>query len=190
MLTTLVEGRPEATITLTQTTYLHLQVDDVAYRVDFLDKVEFRLKPGVRGVLAHHTRHPLLLDYSEPQATVYLTSRPQDPPALLRDLHRAVDSASHHWRELPRYLFGWSTANALASLEKNLTDGSGLVVERAPASIVRAVVGACDQHGAATYLWGTLEAPAPANPYSVLFIGSCYVVARNFQVRAVKKTGE
>ncbi|MGI4744253.1 MAG: hypothetical protein ACRYG7_54585 [Janthinobacterium lividum] len=187
MLADFIEQYPEATLVLAQTTYLQLAIERALFRVDLLDKTEFRLKPGVRGALAYYTQHPLLLDYNQPSATLYLSSRSDNAQALLHDLSRAVASASQNWRALPRYLFGFSAAGASTLVLKNLADGSGILLESAPAEIVRAVITTCEQHGVTTYFRGSinLELKLGAELFSIPFIGSCYVIARSFLVRPV-----
>ena len=187
MLDSLIEQHREATIVRTQTTYLDLAVSSGTVRLHYWDKVEFSLKNGIRGVLGHVTEHPLLWNYNGPCDTVYLSGPAPDPPALIEALYQAVDIASDHWRTLNCYLLGFSRAGALAQLERNLTDGSGLLVQGAPVPLVKAVVAVCQQHGTPTYtlsLTMPRSEPAPvAAPFSVLFIGACYVIARDFRVQ-------
>jgi len=185
MLDAFIEQYATATITRTQTTFLDLAVTTGTFRVHYRDKAEFLIRNGANGALAHGTEHPLLWDYNGPWNTLYVSGAAPDPPALVDALQRAVAIASHQWRALDRYLFGSNPANSLALLEQNLADGSGLVLEGAPVVIAQAVSQVCQQHGAATYSLAPLgPAPAPVTePFSVLFIGTCYVIARGFEVQ-------
>lgn len=185
MLHSFIEQHQDATVVQTQTTYLELAGVTGKFRIHYRGKVEFSLRIGTHGVLAHFTEHPLLWDYNGPQDTVYLAGPAPDPPALVEALQRAVATASHQWRALNRYLFGSKPAGALALLEQNLADGSGLLLQRAPVPIVQAVLEVCRQHGTATYTFAPLRPePIPAAaPYKVLFIGACYVIAHDFTVQ-------
>lgn len=184
MLESFIEQHQDATIVRTQTTYLDLAVASGLVRIHHRGKAEFLLKKGARGALAHMTEHPLLWDYNGPRDTVYLSGPALDPPTLVEALRGAVVIASRKWRTLDRYLFGGNPDAALALLEQNLADGSGLLLEGAPLPIAQAAVEVCRQHGTATYNLPPLRPehiPSVA-PYSVLFIGACYIVAQGFTV--------
>ena len=183
MLDVFIEQYATATITRTQTTYLDLAVATGTFRVHYRDKAEFLIRNGANGMLAHGTAHPLLWDYNGPWNTLYVSGPAPDPPALVDALQSAVATASHQWRALDRYLFGANRANSLALLKQNLADGSGLLLEGAPVVIAQAVSEICQQNGTATYSLAPLG-PAPVTePFSVLFIGTCYVIARGFKVQ-------
>ena len=185
MLDAFIEQYATVTISRAQTTYLDLAVATGTYRVHYRDKAEFLVRNGANGRLVHCTEHPLLWDYNGPWDTLYVSGPAPDPAALVEALQRAVSTASHQWRALDRYLFGRNRANSLALLEQNLADGSGLLLEGAPLVIAQAVTEVCQQHGAATYSLAPLgPAPAPVTePFSVLFIGACYVIVRGFKVQ-------
>jgi hypothetical protein len=185
MLDALIDQNQEAAIVRTQTTYLEVVVATRTFRIDYRDKVEFVIRTGTQGKLAHLREHPLLWDYNGPRDTVYLSGPAADPPALVEALHRTVATASQHWRTLERYLFGFNRANSLTLLEQNIADGSGLLLQGAPLPIVRAVVEVAHQHGAATYTLAPLPSePIPvAAPYTVLFLDACYIIARDFKVQ-------
>jgi hypothetical protein len=175
----------EATITRAQSTYLEAAVSSRSFRIDYRGKVEFLLKPGAQGALTQATDHPLLWDYNSPCDTVYLSSPAPDPMQLVGQLQGAVAMATQGWRSLDRYLFLRNKTNTLALLAHNLASGSGLLVQSAPAPVVEAVLAACQQYGVTTYIY--TRAPVysmPAvPPVSVLFIGACYVIAREFKVQ-------
>jgi hypothetical protein len=187
MLADFIETYHTATIVSTQTTYLNLAVEKGAFRVDFIDKAEFRLKAGTQGILAIYSQHPLLLDHNEPRTSLYINSRPNNPQLLFEDIEQAVAQVSEGWRDLSFYLFRWNKAGAIVLAKNNIEQGSGILLDFAPASIVRAVVAACEKHGAATKFFGSLEIDLNSShkDFKVLFIGSCYVIARKFLVRAL-----
>lgn len=179
-----VAGQPVATITLAQTTYLHLSTAAGAFRVDFRRKAAAYLKPRKQGIVQLLPHHPLLLWYNEWRATLYINSRPADPQALFTDLEQALTSllqGGYDWRTT---LFGRNQAGAAALLLQNLTHGSGILLDRAPVSAIRTVVAICEQHGVATKAFG-LPTPDQAPPplYTLLLIGPCYVVAQAFSIR-------
>ena len=101
------------------------------------------------------------------------------------DLAVATGRFRVHYRDKAEFLVRKGANGALALLKQNLADGSGLLLEGAPVVIAQAVSEVCQQHGAATYSLAPLgPAPAPVTePFSLLFIGTCYVIARGFKVQ-------
>ena len=137
-------------------------------------------------MIAHHATHPLLLHYNEDRTTLYINSRPENPQALLEDIEAAVDSIFQGWHDWRCVLWGNRLKSAVELTTQNITQGSGILLDNAPASIVKAVVAVCEKHGAATRFFGSLSwNPLPHEAYSVLLIGSCYVVARDFKIHPV-----
>ncbi|MGI4863844.1 MAG: hypothetical protein ACRYFZ_07960 [Janthinobacterium lividum] len=187
MISDFVELHPTATITLTQTTYLNLSVDRGNFRVDFVGKVEFRLKRNQGGKLAYYTQHPLLMEHEEPRIRLYINSRPADPQALFTDIAQGIARVSQNCRALPHYLFGWNLVGAVALAQQNIEEGSGVLLDFAPVSIVKEVIAACEKHGVTTSFLGSLELDASPlrKKFSVLFIGACYVIAQQFLVRPI-----
>lgn len=188
MLDSLIDHYREATITRAQTTYLDLVVSTGAFRVHYQDKVEGWVKPGVQGLLAQETDHPLLWDYNGPRETAYLSQPAPDPLRLVTELQHTVTTVTHGWRRLEHYLFLRHKLNAVTLLAQNLADGSGLLLQAAPVTVAEVVRATCHQHGALTYtLPPVLGAPTAraALPMRVLLIGKCYVIARNFTVHAL-----
>lgn len=122
----------------------------------FAPSKEWRLKPGALGTLAHYTTHPLLLDHNEPAVRLFLTSRPQDPAALLAAIGQCLGALSQGWRDLPHCLFRWNRFRALEAVQQNLREGSGVLLPYyAPASIAKAVIESCQQQGVTTKHLGT-----------------------------------
>jgi hypothetical protein len=190
MLDSFIDRYSEATITRVQTTYLEVAVSTGVFRIQYRDKVEFVAKPSAQGRLAQMRDHPLLWDYNGPCDTVYLSTAALDPPHLVAELQRVVATVTQGWRSLERYLFLRPKASALTLLTQNLADGSGLLLQRAPFAIGEVVRTACQQHGVTTY---TLPPIAPVStglplPRQVLFIGGCYVIARDFEVHAIGRS--
>gem|GEM_PF-6174005 len=94
-------------------------------------------KPGALGTLAHYTTHPLLLDHNEPAVRLFLTSRPQDPAALLAAIGQCLGALSQGWRDLPHCLFRWNRFRALEAVQQNLREGSGVLLYYAPLPSLR-----------------------------------------------------
>jgi hypothetical protein len=183
MLVAFIEKYPTAKIVYTQTTYMHLEVEDGLFKVSFKDKADFQLKRGAHGTLAHYTSHPLLLNYNEARTTLYINSRPENPQALLEDIETAIDAVFSGWSDWRSVLFGNRKADAVALVRQNIAHGRGILLDYAPASIIRAVTAACEKHGVATRFFGSQNwSPSPRETFSILFVGSYYVIARDFQV--------
>ena len=185
MLDSFIDQYREATITRAQTTYLDMVVSTGAFRVQYQDKVEGWVKPGVQGLLVQETDHPLLWDYNDPQETVYLSQPALDPARLVTELQLAVTTVTHGWRLLERYLSLRHKLSAITLLAQNLADGSGLLLQAAPVTVAEVVRATCHQHGAITYTLPPAPSAPTALPMRVLFIGGCYVIARNFTVHAL-----
>ena len=187
MLTDFIETHRAGTIVFTQTTYINLAVEKDVFKVAFTGKAEFKLKRGLTGNLSYHTQHPLLVNHNEPRTRLYINSKPNDPQALFDNIKLSVAQVSQDWRGLPSYLFGWNQANAVSIVQQNIEQGSGILLDFAPASIVKEVAKICEKHGVATKFFGPLESdlnPASGR-FSILFIGSCYVIAKKFFVHAL-----
>ncbi|AIZ65330.1 hypothetical protein PK28_16670 (plasmid) [Hymenobacter sp. DG25B] len=185
-MTAFIAQHPTATITRAQTTYLELQTEEGSYRIKFKEKAEAKLKPGHGGALACFTQHPLLLVHNEETATVYLHSKPKDPQALREEIQQAITALYQGWRDWRSHFFGWRYAGAEHLLVRNLTEGSGMLLERAPASVAQVVLAACEKYGAATTVFGS-AAPDPTVPavFCLLCLGSSYVIAKGFEVAAM-----
>ncbi len=172
-----------ATIVLLQTTYMHLVVEGKQYKVTFKDKAEFQLKRSASGEPTHYATHPLLLFHNEPRTTLYINSKPKHPQLLIEALEGKIISVFQGWQDWRKVLYGNNKAAAVTIVQQNILQGSGILLDYAPSSIVKAVVAVCEQHGVATRYFGSLEEKSsPRGQFSVLFIGTCYVVARDFQV--------
>ncbi|ALD21320.1 hypothetical protein [Hymenobacter sp. DG25A] len=186
MFTEFIEEHPTGTITRAQTTYLELQTEKGSFRIEFKEKTEAKLKPGRGGALAYFTHHPLLLIHNEDTATVYIHSKPIDPQALREEIHQSISALYQGWRDWRSHFFGWHYEGAESLLVQNLAQGSGMILDRAPASVAKLLLAACEKYGAATSVFGSAE-PDPTTPvvFSLFFIGSYYVIAKGFRASAL-----
>jgi hypothetical protein len=191
MLTAFIDRHQTAKMVLLQTTYMHLEVESGLFKVDYKDKASYQLKLGAQGALAHYTSHPLLLPHNEARTTLYLNSRPENPQALLEDIERAIDSVFDGWYDWRSLFFGAGNykASAVALARQNIAQKTGILLDYAPASIIKAVAAACEKHGVATKYFGSLDVvPSPRGTFSILFVGACYVIARDFRINALPIT--
>ncbi|MCI1189487.1 hypothetical protein MON38_18855 [Hymenobacter sp. DH14] len=185
MLESPIPNNQVVTVMVAQTTFAVLTILGRRYRVDYLEKAEARLKPGVRGEFVICSEHPLLLGYNSRSATVYINSKPQEPEELFFRIREQIQAGFQGWRDWRCVLFGKGKGGENL-LRKNLTDGSGMLLESAPVTIAKAVIATCAEHGVSTYIIGGLNEDAPAIPkYHLLLIGDGYVIAQDFRFTEV-----
>jgi len=183
MFTSLILDNELVTVAVAQTTFAVLTTPKARFRVDFIDKAEAYLKPGMRGNFKSYSEHPLLLNYSSPQAEVYINSRPQNPEGLLIEIRQRIEAVFQGWRNWQGVLSGGEK-----QLRTNLIDGSGLLLPGAPAVIAQPVIDACTEYGASTYVRGNLGmAPPDTSAFRLLLIGKGYVIAKDFHITELSK---
>ena len=186
MLTDFIDKYQTGKIVLLQTTYIHLAVEGGTFKIAFKDKAEYFLKLDKSGQLSYYTDHPLLLNHNESRTTLYINSKPADPEKLLEDIITGIDAIYQDWRDWRTTLFGNRKEAAAALAQQNLLHGSGILLDYAPASIIKAVIAACEKHDVATRFFGSLECvPSSRGDFKVFCIGPYYIVARDFQVSAI-----
>ncbi|PJJ48809.1 hypothetical protein [Hymenobacter chitinivorans] len=193
MLTDFIDKYSTATITLAQTTFMHLEVEGAhLFRIDFEEKVEAKLKPGRGGVLAHHTTHPLLSHYNDDKTEVYINSAPDDPAGLYEGIQEVIARNPQEWRDGEASCFksdfttiksDYTTGDG--TIKEVLIQGRGKLISLAPPSIASAVLAACDKHGVATKAFTHPSSYHP-HQYSLLSIGPYYVIAFGFSVRKLQ----
>ena len=185
MLDVPIPNNQVVTVMVAQTTFAVLTMPDKQFRVDYLEKAEACLRPGMRGKFSSCSEHPLLLNYNNRLVTVYINSRPQDPENLLVVIQQRIEGIFQGWRDWRGILNGGKRFGE-GLLRKNLLDGSGMLLPGAPASVAKAVIGACSEHGASNYFHGDLENTSPVGPaFHLLLIGDGYVIARDFRFTEV-----
>lgn len=181
MLESLIPNNQVVTVMVAQTTFAVLAMPGAQFRVDFLDKAEAHLKPGMRGKFISCSEHPLLLSFNSRSVTVYINSRPQDPENLFADIHRSIEEIFQGWRDWRSILNG-GKRHGESVLRQNLLDGSGMLLPDAPATVAKAVIEACSKQGATTYFHGDIDNTSPVKlPLHLLLIGTGYVIARDFR---------
>lgn len=185
MLEVPISNNQVVTVMVAQTTFAVLTMPGKQFRVDFLEKAEACIRPGMRGKFISCSEHPLLLNYNSRLATVYINSRPKDPENLLLLIQQRIEEVFQGWRDWRSVLNGGKRFGE-DLLQKNLLDGSGMLLPDAPASVAKAVINACSEHSASTYFHGDLENASPVSLAShLLFVGDGYVIARDFRFTEV-----
>jgi hypothetical protein len=163
------------TVMVAQTTFAVLTIPGKQFRVDFSGKVEAQLKPSMRGAFSLVSEHPLLMRYNDPLATIYITSKPQNAQQLLEEIRQRIEVQLQGWRD-------WSSVTLEPKVfQQNLVDGSGMLLQAAPASIAQAVVAACTAHNVSTYADPTGRFPVDKPVFQLLLVGEGYVIARDFR---------
>ncbi|QKG56141.1 hypothetical protein GKZ68_05480 [Hymenobacter sp. BRD128] len=176
------------TVQVAQTTFAVLSMPGKQFQIDFIDKAEACLKPGLRGEFSIHKEHPLLLNYNSRSTTVYISSRPQDPEGLLDRIKEQIKAGIQGWRDWHRVIFGKGAFGGDYILRKNLLDGSGMLLEDVPVTIAEAVIVACAEYGASAYCIGGIGDVSPIAPvFHLLLIGKGYVIAKDFCVKELPK---
>ena len=166
------------TVMVAQTTFAVLTILGRHYRVDYLEKAEARLRPGVRGLLVSCSEHPLLLNYNSSQVAVYINSKPQDPEGLFVEIRERVEAQLQGWRDPSSIIYP-------RLLQQNLIDGSGMILQAAPEPIATAVIEACTKHNVLTWATESFGGLRGKSPYHLLLIGDGYVIARDFRFTEV-----
>jgi hypothetical protein len=188
MLTSLIPEDELVTVAVAQTTFTVLTTPKARFRIDFIDKAEAYLKPGMRGNFKSYSEHPLLLSYNSSLATVYINSRPQDPECLLDKIKEQIKAVFQGWRDWHCVLFGKGAFGGDYVLRKNLFDGSGMLLEDVPIAIAEAVIAACEEHGASAYCIGGIGSVSPMlSEFHLLLVGKGYVIAKDFSVVELSK---
>ncbi|AMR25975.1 hypothetical protein A0257_01910 [Hymenobacter psoromatis] len=169
------------TVMVAQTTFAVLIMPGQQYRIDYIEKEEAYLKPGMRGEFSHCLEHPLLLGYNSRSATVYINSRPQDPEGLFIEIREQIQASFHGWRDWRYVLFGKREPGEKL-LRKNILDGSGMLLETAPVIVAKAIIAACAKYGASAYCIGGIDdLPSVTPAFHLLLIGKGYVIAKDFR---------
>lgn len=156
-------------LTRIQTTFIEIVVEQTTYRIDFRGKREFSAKAGAFSSLEILELHPLLLDYTEPMASLYFAAAPSNPETLLADLRAAVETIFNGWRDLKRYL------NPLPS--ETLLGSQGGMLLRGPLSLVRQARLVVEAHRMRP---SVMEGKALAVNSQLLLLDSHFVIAEQF----------
>lgn len=187
MIDNLIRTDATATVAVAQTTFVVLTMPQARFRIDFVEKAEVHLKPGMRGKISRFLEHPLLLNYNSPLVEVYINSRPSDPAGLFAEIHRRIEDVFQGWRNWRCVLSGRGSAGE-NQLRQNLLDGSGLLLPGAPTVVAQAIIEACTEYEASTYVRGDITNTLPViSPMHLLLVGEGYVIAKDFHIMELSK---
>ena len=168
------------TVMVAQTTFAVLTMPGKQFRVDYVEKAEAYLKPGMRGPLISCLEHPLLLAYNSPLVSVYINSKPQDPEKLDVEIQERIEVQLQGWRNASLIIYP-------RALRQNLLDGSGILLQAAPAPIAQAVIDACTEQNVLTWTTPPFGYSQDAPAFHLLLIGKGYVIAKGFRIIELSK---
>ena len=157
-------------LTRVQTTFVEIIVEKIAYRIDFRGKREFAVKAGAFSSLEILAHHPLLLDYTEPKATLYFSAAPVDAEAFLTDLQAANGAVFGNWRDLKRYL------NPQMSPQTLLRTNGGMLLH-GPLPLVLRAHAIAEAHRMQTSI---TRGKAITSPPQILLLDRHYIIAEQF----------
>lgn len=164
------DARGPGTIGLRQTTFVEVVADRGGmYRIHFEDKQEFALAPGTYPRVVLEATHPLLLDYIQPWASLYISASSSKTEAVARSMEAAVSGLCEGWRSLDNY------ANGPA--REILRGGQGLLL-RGPMSVCEVVVDILERHAVRHSMLHAHAARTQGRV--VLVLGHSYVIAGGF----------
>ncbi|MDQ2772158.1 MAG: hypothetical protein M3Y54_16855 [Bacteroidota bacterium] len=175
-----IPNNETVTVMVAQTTFAVLRMPGRSFRVDYLDKAEVCLKPGMRGEFMSYSEHPLLLSYNGRFVSVYINSRPTDSEKLFAEIQQRIEALFQGWRDWRCVLNGGKKFGS-DLLRKNLLNGSGLLLPGAPTIVAGAVIDACKEYGASTYTDGYIAASLVRPLFHLLLVGDGYIIAKDFR---------
>lgn len=155
-----------------RTTYWCLRTSSgLAARVHFSGAAELHVAGDAYDTSDLLEDHPLLTDYAEGWAEVYLSNGQHRVQEIVSAAEPKVRDTTHGWRSLTQYLaHGGRTASVLCA-------GNGVFL-RAPESVASVVIEVIRAHGASA----SLIRDHGARPgHRALLLGTSYVVAQAFR---------
>jgi hypothetical protein len=180
MLTSLISEDELVTVAVAQTTFAVLTTPKARFRIDFIDKAEAYLKPGMRGNFKSYSEHPLLLSYNSPLVSVYINSKPQDPEKLDSEIQQRIEAQLQGWRNPSLILY-------TPVSKQNLLDGNGILLQIAPLPIAQAVIEACAEHNVLTWSTPPFRQPGQTATFQLLLVGKGYIIAKDFRIVELSK---
>jgi hypothetical protein len=158
-----------------QTTYWDLVVrpGGSRCRVHFVNKVEFEFAGSIANRIAVRSSHPLLIEYEEPEDSLYISSPTPEPAHVLNPLHELCTRHFGGWRSLARYL------NQLVAAPDLLSTGYGLLLP-GPRGFISAAAELLLERGVKTQIQSH-HGHVTQGTFQVLELGRSYVVAARFE---------
>jgi hypothetical protein len=184
----IVAGAAEAQLTKRQSTFLCVKAGEYHFRVTFRNKREVHWPHKRFAGASFHTEHPLLLDYTDPQASLYFNAVPTDISQLIVDLEQVAQEVLGGWRPLWQYInhYGIDSRKGIpiggisSILEHLFRFPSGLFL-RGPLSLATPTQEILDRHGMQSSLLDNYTPTVPV-PLEVLLLGSNVLIAESFVV--------
>jgi hypothetical protein len=161
-----------------QATFMTIKAGGQSIRIDFNDKRQFKLSKGTAGQIKYFEVHPLLLDYNEKFATIYINSKANDVEKVTNDIKDAIDSVTLGFRNWVTYVTDKRINFTLDTFLDNLKEGRGKLLE-APMSITNEVEAVCAKYGIATKYF---EVNIEPFSYKLITIDINYVIAKEFKI--------
>ena len=159
-------------IRLRQTTYWDVVMGDerTSTRVHFIDKLECRFVSAAFEGVELTNAHPVLADYVQPRAQIFVSTPPSDPGRAAEAITACVDSWSRGWRAFDRY------GNTPSMVTRILQAGHGSLMI-GPRELVRAVTEVLSTSGARF----TVLPAGPRRDWTpiLLRLGDNFVIARH-----------
>lgn len=183
-----VAGVAEAQLTKRQSTFLCVKAGASRFRVTFRSKREVHWPHKRFTGASFHTEHPLLLDYTEPQVSLYFNAVPAEIPTLVGELEQVTQEVFGGWRPLWQYLNHYGTDSRKGVpiegisrvLEHLFRFPSGLFL-RGPLSLAAPAQEILDRHGMQSALLDNYT-PTVSVPLGVLLLGKNVLIAESFVV--------
>jgi hypothetical protein len=175
MLDSLIPDDAVVTVAVAQTSFAVVSTPHARFRIDFIDKAEACLKPGMRGNFKSYSEHPLLLSYNSPVVSVYINSKPQDPEKLDGEIRQRIEAQLQGWRNPSLILY-------TPTSKQNLLDGNGILLQIAPLPIAQSVIEACAEYSVSIWSTPPFRQPGQTSAFQLFLIGKGYVIAKDFRV--------
>ena len=157
-----------------QTTYLKFTNSEsgLKYRIDYKNKIEFFIKPGPFTGISIVDKHPLLDEHEHTNTILYIFGKSTEHKLVASQITEAIHKHYEGWRRIQNY------CNQDYGFEKILDEGSGLLYDGPPsgAEVIKKILKEHDISPSTPW-----EGKNNGKKYKVLFLGSNYVVARNFE---------
>ncbi|MCX6367945.1 MAG: hypothetical protein NTX57_14750 [Armatimonadetes bacterium] len=184
----IISGAAEAQLTKRQSTFLCVKAGEYHFRVTFRSKRAFHWPHKRFAGASFHTEHPLLLNYTDPQASLYFNAIPTDIPSLVQELEQVTQEVFGGWRPLWQYLNHYGTDSRKGFpiggisriLEHLFRFPSGLFL-RGPLSLAAPAQEILNRHGMQSALLAD-DAPTVTVPLGVLLLGNNVLIAESFWV--------
>lgn len=144
-----------------------------SFRIEYKDKKEFYIKPGPFTGFSIVDKHPLLDQHEHTYTILYISTSTKEYEVVDSKLSVVLYEHYQGWRGIKNY------CNIGYGVEKILKQGSGLLYEGPPsgADVVKNVLTEYDISYSTP-----IEGKANRKKYKVLFLGSNFIVANDFEV--------